>query len=228
MKYHVSFDINFKRNPYKGFYIAFEGIDGSGKTTQAKRLKEYFEKKRKRVLLTHEPTRKPPIGDLIHNIVQGNIKLPSVSFQYLFAADREVNMKTEVLPALRAGKTVITDRCFWSAVAYGMFDKSKEFTSRNKDLILISQSILSLYHQFIIPDCTFYIKISEETAIKRLAKIRRKKEYYETLAKLKKIKEGYDWLAKKFPKEITIIDGEPLAEKVTEQILKNLDLRFKI
>ena len=56
MKYHIEFDLDFKRNPYKGLYIAIEGIDGSGKTTQVGKLAEYFEKQGREVLKTHEPT----------------------------------------------------------------------------------------------------------------------------------------------------------------------------
>lgn len=220
MKYHVEFDIDFRKNSYKGIYIAFEGIDGSGKSTQAQRIKEYFEKKGTPIVLTHEPTRKPPIGDLIHNIIRGKIKLPSVSFQYLFAADREVHMKALIEPSLKSGKVVVTDRCFWSSVAYGILDKTENSEKlNNEDLILVSQSILSMYHQFIVPDITFYIKVSEETAIKRLSKMDKKKEYYETAEKLRKIKEGYDWLAEKFSNEITVINGEQPVEKVTADIV---------
>ena len=78
MKYNVQFDLELRKNPYKGIYIVLEGIDGSGKSTQVKRIKEYFEKKGQELLLTHEPTRQPPIGDLIHNVLQGKIKLPAV------------------------------------------------------------------------------------------------------------------------------------------------------
>lgn len=229
MKYHVSFDIDFKRNPHKGIYIAFEGIDGSGKSTQVQKIKEYFEEKERSVVLTHEPTRKPPIGDLIHNIIQGKVKIPAVAFQYLFAADREVHSKTVIEPALNGGKIVITDRCFWSSVAYGILDRAENSGKiNNEDLILVSQSILSMYHQFIVPDITFYIKVSEDDAIKRLSKMDKEKEYYETKEKLKKIKEGYDWLTEKFPKEITVIDGEQSVERVTADIIKIYDLRFKI
>jgi len=228
MKYHVNFDIEFRKNPYPGIYIAFEGIDGSGKTTQAGRLKEYFEKKGKNVFLTKEPTKKPPIGVLIHSFLLRKIKLPKVSLQYLFASDRAMHMEKFVEPSLQKGKVVISDRCFWSSVAYGILDKIENSGKLNsEDLILVSQSILSMYHQFIVPDVTFYIKISAQTAVSRLSKMGKQKEYYETLEKLIKIKSGYDWLVGKFGKEIVFIDGEQSVEKVTAEILKNYDLRFK-
>ncbi len=223
MKYHVSFNIEFLRNPYKGKYIAFEGLDGSGKTTQANIIATAFKKKGKQVIITKEPTKDPPIGKLIHDFLKHKINLPPVTIQYLFAADREIHQTEIVEPALKTGAVVIADRCFWSSVAYGILDKTENSKKLNNgDLILASQSILSMYHQFIVPDITFYINVSENTAIKRLAKMDKKQEYYETLEKLKKIKEGYDWLARKFPNEIVTIDGEKPVEEVSEQILKHV------
>lgn len=224
MKYHVSFDIEFRKNQHEGIYIALEGIDGSGKTTQSQRLKEYFEKKGKNVVLTKEPTKRPPIGALIHSFLLRKVKLPRVSLQYLFASDRAIHLERIIEPSLQKGKVVISDRCFWSSVAYGILDKMENSGKLDGgDLILASQSILSMYHQFIVPDVTFYIKVSAQTAVSRLSKMGKKKEYYETLQKLRKIKSGYDWLAKKFPEKIIVIDGEKLVEEVTADIIKILD-----
>lgn len=229
MKYHVSFDIEFRKNPYKGIYIAFEGIDGVGKTTQASVLKKFLEKKGKIVVLAKEPTQEPPIGTLIHDFIKGRVKFPPVSIQYLFAADREIHQKELIEPNLEKGKIVISDRCFWSSVAYGILDKKKDFHKlSNVEILLVSESILSMYHQFMVPDITFYIDVSADVAISRLSKMKKKQEYYETAEKLKNIKAGYDWLARKFPDEITVINGEKSVEEVTKQILANLDLRFKI
>ena len=220
MKYHVSFDIEFRKNPYKGIYIAFEGIDGAGKTTQADILKKYLEKKGKSVVLTKEPTQEPPIGTLIHDFIKGKIKLPAVSIQYLFAADREIHQKKLIEPTLQKGDVVISDRCFWSSVAYGILDKKGDVQKlKNTEVLLVSESILSMYHQFIAPDATFYISVSADVAISRISKMTKKQEYYETSEKLKNIKAGYDWLSKKFPDQITVIDGEKPVEEVTADII---------
>ncbi len=224
MKYHVSFDIDFRRNPYKGVYIAFEGIDGSGKTTQAKILSDYLRKNNKKVVLTKEPTENLPIGSLIHDFIKGRVKFPPVALQYLFAADREIHLKEFVEPNLEKGNIVISDRCFWSSVAYGILDKKGFEKLDDRDILLVSESILSMYHQFILPDVTFYISISANVAISRISKMKKKKEYYETAEKLKKIKEGYDWLAKKIPDEITVIDGERTEKEVAADIVGRLDL----
>ena len=227
MKYHASFDIEFRKNPYKGIYIAFEGIDGAGKTTQAEILKKYLEKKGREVILTKEPTQNPPIGILIHDFIKGRVKFPPVSLQYLFAADREIHQKGLIEPNLKNGKIVISDRCFWSSVAYGILDKKGDVQKLgNSEILLVSESILSMYHQFIAPDMTFYIDVDPQTAIERLSYMKRQREYYETSEKLKIIKAGYDWLSKKFPNEIVVIDGDKPEGKVTDQILKNTG--FKI
>ena len=224
MVYHVSFDIEFRKNPYKGIYIAFEGIDGAGKTTQAPILKKYLEKKGKSVVLTKEPTQEPPIGTLIHDFIKGKIKLPAVSIQYLFAADREIHQKELIEPTLQKGDVVISDRCFWSSVAYGILDKKGDARElKNAEVLLVSESILSMYHQFIVPDVTFYISVSADVAISRISKMKKKQEYYETAKKLKNIKAGYDWLARKFPDEVTVIDGEKPVEEVTADIIKILN-----
>jgi dTMP kinase len=238
MKYHVSFDIEFRENKSKGLYIALEGIDGVGKTTQANILKTHLAKKGTEVILTKEPTNKPPIGALINDFIKRKIKLPSVSIQYLFAADREVHQLELIEPALKKGDTVISDRTFWSSVAYGILDKKDPSTGSTSSLqagsgqgfekleeaevLLVSESILSMYHQFILPDITLYIDAKPETAYGRLSGMGRQIEFYETLEKLKNIKAGYDWLAKKFPEQIVTIDGERSVDEVSEEIIKHV------
>ena len=119
--------------------------------------------------------------------------------------------------------------CLWD------LRQEKDFSKLgNAEILLVSESILSMYHQFIVPDVTFYIRVSADVAISRISKMKKKQEYYETAEKLKNIKAGYDWLAKKFPKEIVIIDGEQSVEKVSAQILEHVssimyeNTKFKI
>ena len=218
MKYHVEFDVDLRRNPFKGLYIVLEGIDGAGKTTQAVSLKEYFERQGREVVLTKEPTREGLIGELINRILQNEAKIPRVALQYLFAADRQVHLKEVVIPALKKGKVVISDRCFWSSIAYGLADIEDY---NQKDLKLAALSILSMYHQFIVPDFTFYLNISVEEALKRLSN-KKGKEIYEEKDQLKKISEGYKLLFGEFPKEIAVLDGEKSLSEVTKEILQKI------
>ena len=228
MKYHVEFDLDFRRNPYKGLYIAIEGIDGSGKTTQAEKISRYFEKQGKQVVTTGEPRKnKGIVGKLIQDILLSKVKVPSIAFQYLMSAERAIHHEELILPSLKAGKVVLTDRCFWSAIPYGILDRMKDakqeqYNYQMGDVLLVAQSILSMYHQFTLPDFTFYLSVSVDTAFKRIGKKEREKELYEKKDKLEKIRLGYDWLAKKFAKEIIVVDGEKSEEEVTEEILSHV------
>lgn len=222
MKYHVSFDIDLKRNPYKGLYVAIEGIDGSGKTTQAQSVAQELKKRGKNVVITEEPWDDGFVGGIIRdNILSGKTKLSPVALQHLFVADRADHLEKVVIPALKNGQTVITDRYFWSAIPYGLLDRGDTNYS-NSEVILAAYCILSFYHQFIVPNYTFYLDVSLDTAMKRITQKDEKIELYEKREKLEKVKNGYDWLAKKFASEIAVINGEKSIEEVTDEILSRI------
>lgn len=220
MKYNLNFDLDFKRNPYSGKFIVIEGIDGSGKTTQVELLSDFFENQGKEVFIAKEPT-DGIVGQLIRKIIRKEIQVPKTSIQYLFAADRASHLEEMIVPELKKGKMVISDRYFWSAVAYGLADLEEK---KNGNRLLVAQSILSFYHQFILPNFTFYLDISTETAMKRISKRHKEgeREYYEEKEKLEKTIQGYKWLVDKFPEEITVIGGEKPVGEVTEEILEKL------
>lgn len=227
MKYHISFDLDLRRNPYKGLYIAFEGIDGSGKTTQVKRLSRYFKKSGQEVIMTREPRDDGLIGRIIRQVLQSKIKIPSVALQYLFSADRSIHHETIIKPALSQGQTIVSDRCFWSGVPYGIMDRTKDvYDHKTGNQVLIAQSILSMYHQFIVPDFAFYLKIPIKVAMARLVKDSKGKEIYEKKEKLEKIMSGYEWLVEKFPKEFTVIDGTKPVKEITETIIDAINSKF--
>ncbi|MBI2049358.1 dTMP kinase [Candidatus Roizmanbacteria bacterium] len=223
MKYHVDFDIDLKRNPYKGLYIAFEGIDGSGKTTQTELLTKYFKSKGKEVIQTREPRKEGIIGDIVLKVLTGKLKMSHVALQYLFSTDRVLNHEELILPSLKKGNIVISDRCFWSAIVYGILDRGEgQYDYKNADFLLIAHSILSMYHQFTVPDYTFYLKISLETSTNRISKKTDFKQIYEDKEKLKQIVSGYNWLVEKFNREIITVDGEKSEEEVTQQIVASI------
>lgn len=223
MKYSVKFDIELRKNPYKGLYIAIEGVDGGGKTTQVEKISHYFRQKGRKVIQVREPRKEGLIGNIVQKILTGKLKIPSVALQYLFSTDRVLNQEEVILPALKRGDIVVSDRCFWSAVVYGILDRTKSsYDYKTADLLLITQSILSLYHQFIVPDYTFYLKISLATALLRTKGKNDVKEIYEDREKLQKVIEGYEWLSKKFAKEIIPIDGEKTIPEVTSAIIAEI------
>ena len=214
MKQHVSFDIDFKRNTYPGKFIVLEGIEASGKTTQVARLGKEFPD----AVLTKNPT-DSQIGSLIRNeVLGGHSTIPPVAYQYLFAADREIQ-QAEILGYLKKGKTVISDRYFWSSVAYGIADREGLDYSDWENVSLTSFSILSMYHQFVLPDISIYLEISLDESLKRIRGSKKHTEIYDNPKMNVKIKKGYKWLLEKFPQEFKIVSAEKSEGKLTEELV---------
>lgn len=214
MKHKVAFDLEFKRNPYKGKLIVFEGIDGSGKSTHVNILNNELKKRKIKTFLTKNPT-DHSIGKFIRKVLSGKEKIPAEARQYLFCADRVVQQE-EIIERLKIGQTVISDRYFWSSVAYGMADINKK-----DERLITAYSILSSYHQFILPDHTIFLKTDVDTAIKRLS-VKEHKEIYENKDFIIKAKENYDFILDKFPKEFTVINSEKHINTVSENILNKV------
>lgn len=219
MQHHVEFDLKFTENTYVGKYYAFEGIDGSGKTTQVEKLSEYFEKQGKEVFVTKEPTN-GEIGLLIKKIISGQIKIPPASLQYLFAADRGVHLEEEVIPHLKSGKVVLSDRSFWSAVCYGISDLGLD--ESEKERLLVAYNILALYGGYLVPDKTFVINVPANVAIERIKMRNDKNTLYEKQGTLEKVQKEYVWLAGKFSDKLILIDGTKSVDEVFEEIIANL------
>lgn len=220
MKYPINFEIEFRRHNYPGRLIAIEGIDGSGKTTQSHELVRKLLEQRQKAVYTKEPT-DGEIGKMIRRILAGEKNFEPVAFQYLFAADR-VEHQEEIKSFLKSGKTVVSDRYFWSSIPYGATDKGIDF-KKNQDephILLVCYSILSLYHQFIVPDKTIYLNSDPATALDRLRKARHIPDIYDESEKLERIAAGYDWLTTQFPEHFVIIDGAKPVEEVSSKIFQ--------
>jgi dTMP kinase len=102
----------------KGFLVAFEGIDGSGKTTQAKLLYEHLTMKGLKVVLSKEPT-DSIYGQKIKKLAQGERDLTKPLDEYLlFINDRKIHVENLIKPALQEKKIVILDRYYFSTIAY--------------------------------------------------------------------------------------------------------------
>ena len=138
MIYHVEFDLDFKRNLYDGCFIALEGIDGSGKSTQAQKLKEILEKKGRKVVV-----RNPfegEIGVFVRTILAGERRVSPIALQYIISANRAAQQEG-IIKDLKDGFDVIIDRYFWSAVAYAILDHPTADKEDMKQWLLVSQSI---------------------------------------------------------------------------------------
>lgn len=224
MKHQLTFNIEFQENTYGGLYIALEGIDGSGKTAQVKALKRYFEEQGKEVVLTREPRKEEGLMKTITNdILQGNIDVPRNAYQYLFTADRIIQFHDLIIPALKAGKVVVTDRCFWSSVPYGMWERGGESVNEAQ-VILLAQGLLAMQHGCLLPDVTFYLNVDLQTAMKRIPqKVGEREEIYEKEEILEKVLKGYDWLLKEFPEEFHVINANQSIEEVSKNVIQRIE-----
>ncbi len=101
----------------KGAFIVIEGADGTGKSTQVRLLAEYLRVRGLDVVTTQEPTR-GHIGQFIRQVLSGEEKVSPNTLALLFTADRSEHVDKVVRPALEAGKAVISDRYYYSTVAY--------------------------------------------------------------------------------------------------------------
>lgn len=158
----------------KGIFICIEGLDGSGKTTQAKLLVKKLRKSHNAVY-TAEPSH-GKIGIFIRNsYLYGEKRLSSVIEALLFAAERIEHVETEVLPALNQGKLVISDRYIYSSLAYqGAAGLSLEWIEK------INEHALR-------PDLAVFIDVDPKTAIRRLKPNKSLMENMETQRKVRKI-----------------------------------------
>ncbi|MFA5406087.1 MAG: dTMP kinase [Candidatus Nanoarchaeia archaeon] len=177
--------------------ITFEGIDGSGKTTQTRLLKKWLESQGKQVILTEEPT-----NNEIGNILKKQMKTNTHSWveAILFAADRALHCEQVIIPNL--DKIVICDRYTHSTLAY--------------------QTSMGLDHKWVTclnknaptPDLTIYLDIKPETAMKRISKRNKQTIKYEKLALLKKVRQEY--LRMKSKKFIIINAEKPIKDLFKE------------
>ncbi|MFQ6020885.1 MAG: dTMP kinase [Candidatus Aenigmatarchaeota archaeon] len=196
-----------------GKFIVFEGLDGSGLSTQAIMLRDYLVSKNKSVLLTKEQT-DAMIGGLIKSFLRKEAKTSPEGLQLLFAADRAHHLVNEIEPALKEGKIVISDRYIFSTLAFGSLDGDMEF-------------LKYINSKFRKPDLTFIIDTPPEVCLERIAKTRFHLELFEQKEKLEHVRKTYLSLKDYFP-NVFIIDGNRRKEEVFESIRKIVDNKLRI
>ena len=193
-------------------FISFEGIEGCGKSTQAKKLYEYFLSKQIDCLLTREPG-----GSLAGEKIRGILldeeidKLSAKSELLLNFASRIEHVEKVIKPALKSGKVVICDRFFDSTFAYQGSAMGIAFEEIEKiQKIAIGE---------FMPDITFFINVSVDEAFARISS-RGNNNRYEKLGNEfhQKVYEGFFELAKKNSR-INIVDGTRNQQQVFQKIL---------
>lgn len=184
-------------------FIVFEGIDGSGTTTQINLLAKRF--KAGKFIATAEPTR-TETGKFLRRVLSGEISLDEKTVAYLFAADRceHVFGKGGIVEMCGNGKIVASDRYFFSSLAYQTLES-------NSDLPQMLNS------HFPLPEILFYFKVDPKIAMERVARRKGKREIFENLPLQEKIAKKYEEIISKFAdngemKIVTIDAAAPIKE----------------
>jgi len=185
-------------------FIAFEGIDGSGTTTQLKLLAQACQDSRKPIYFTQEPT-DGPIGKLIRQALAGTIRLHEKTIAYLFGADRCEHLYgvNGIQAQLNAGKAVISDRYVFSSLAY-------------QGLAVGDVLAASINGAFPLPEYLFFFDIPVDAALERVKKRQSPQEVYENAAFQYKVAEQYKMVLLR------------AAQAVPEMCLVRLDATQKI
>jgi len=159
----------------RGFFIAIEGADGCGKTTHAKLLAKHLRDNGYDVVITQEPTR-GSIGQAIRDVLSGKMKVSPATLTLFFTADRSEHVDTVIKPALNEGKVVITDRFYYSTVAY-------------QSVQGVKTTWISELNSFVPePDLVIVLKIESEEALQRMSG--RQLEIFEVLNFQKKVQQS--------------------------------------
>ena len=197
---------------HKGKFIAFEGIDGSGKSTQVKRLVQRLKAEGYKVYETFEPT-DSPIGSLIRNIMKGRLQATDETIAGLFVADRLDHIQNEVnglRKKIAEGYIVICDRYCFSSYAYQGIHVPLDWVIQAN----------SLATTMLRPDVHVFLDVTPEVSLDRIRAGRSHVELYETSDILIKVRnkylEAFELLGDK--ENIAILDGTKELEVVSEDI----------
>lgn len=201
-------------NPRQGILVVFDGIDGAGKTTQARRLADDLTAVGEVVVLSKEPTG-GSYGARLRASAQSG-RLPFDEELDLFVADRQEHLREKIAPALQAGHVVILDRYFYSTLAY---QGARAGTLRD-----IEERIRK---DVIHPDITFWIETPPELAVLRIQRRDGAANHFENIDDLVSIDNLFREISLT-ERNLTAIDGSRSINEVYADVLNHfIDGAFK-
>ncbi|HLI07507.1 MAG TPA: dTMP kinase [Ktedonobacteraceae bacterium] len=211
---------NREQHTRRGRLISFEGLDGAGKTTQLELLEKWLAARNVPYVRTREPGG-TPLGVEIRELLLNHpeYSMTPLAEAFLFQADRAQHFATLLLPALEAGKLVITDRCFDASIAYQGY-------GRGLDPALIERLSL-LATQGLVPDLTILLDLNPELVHSRTDLIndqsgqRAAQTRFDLEAEQfhRRVREGFLTLARTYPNRIKVIDASQSARAIHQEIV---------
>ncbi len=201
----------------KGLFITFEGLDGSGKTTQIKLLYDYLKERGLDVVTTVEPGG-TEIGRKIRKILldKDNHEMSYKTETFLFLASRAELVSKVISPALSKGRVVICDRFFDSTIVYQGIARGLGI-DRILDMSLWATG-------GIAPDITFLLSVKADKGKKRMDRASKERDRME-LEKdnfRKNVYQGYLSIAKRYKDRFVVIDGEKDIEEIFEEVKRRV------
>jgi dTMP kinase len=188
-------------------FVTFEGLDGSGKSTQVNLLADALRAEGREVVATREPGG-TPLGEEVRRLLLDGVEMSPWAEASLFAAARAELVARVISPALEAGSDVVCDRYIDSSLAYQGIARGLG-VERVLELNLVATS-------GVLPDRTFLVLVAPEIAVQRRStsdRIEREGEEFH-----RAVDEAYRSLAEMFPQRITTVDGNRPPELVAEEI----------
>lgn len=199
-----------------GFFLTFEGVEGGGKTTQARRLAEALRKRGHTVLVTREPGG-TEVGKVLRRLVlePAGAPLAAEAELLLLLADRAQHVRDVILPGLRDNAVVISDRFVDSTIAYQGYGRGIPL-----DLLHRLNSFAS---QACLPDFTVLLDVSVEVGLRRASQSRDASEgdRFEALAPdfHHRVRAGFKAIAQEHPQRVYVIDADQPIEPIHQQIV---------
>jgi len=189
----------------RGTFVCVEGLDASGKTTQARLLVEGLRRMGYEAVYTTEPSG-GEIGRFIRDrVLRGERRVPCVVEALLFALDRLDHVEREVEPALREGKIVVSDRYVYSSLAY-------------QGAAGLDPTWIEEVNRFALPpDLALYIDVPPEVVVGRMG---RRRSVMETLRNQRRVREAYLRLVEEG--RLVPVDGNRPREEVARDILSTV------
>ena len=196
-----------KKTMREGYFISFEGGDGSGKSTQIQILREFLEERGYDVILTREPGG-TPISEKIRSIIldKANSEMDDMTEALLYAAARAQLVSQIIRPALEEGKVVICDRFVDSSMAYQAYARGLGDSVKTINAFAVGDCM---------PDLTILLKVNPQVGSSRIGNRERDRIELASSDFHKKVYEGYLQLEKLYPERIVGIDAADTIENIS-------------
>ena len=202
----------------RGLFLVFEGVDGSGTTTQVEYLCKFLKNRGHEVIRTREPGGTPLSEGIRHLVLDPNWKETSFLTElFLYAASRAQHVEELIAPALEQGSIVVCDRFTASSVAYQSF-------GRGLDRSLV-EKVNEMAMGSCIPDMTIFLRISVEEALRR--RVRRAEQIDRLEEAGQRLQErvalGYEAIFKEDSNAVAVDahqDPDDIAQEINKDLLK--------